>query len=116
MFILQSKIPYDIWVEIRSFIVHDIKTHGKHLKRDKNVICYNNVLKTMPRFCPSPNPQIVFNRREKSFHTVKYLYNVVHKNKKRTIITFCPILSHNGMYIYHKNDYISYYKRDGVMA
>ena len=40
----QLGIPLDIWREIKTYIVHNIKTQGKHLKKEKSVIHFNNVL------------------------------------------------------------------------
>lgn len=135
MFVLQSKIPLDMWFEIKSFIVHDIKTQGKHLKQNKDIICYNNVLKLLPRFyAPKFGPQIVFNSHLNSFRIAKYLYHIqafkprrrsnVHINDgKLTIITFCEMypaqddtcyhssgygFTGSGRYLYHKNDYNKY--------
>ena len=35
----------DCWNYIKTFLFHDIKIHGKHLKNDKHVKNYNNIVK-----------------------------------------------------------------------
>ena len=42
---------------------HNIKKHGKHLKKDKFVIKYNNVLKSIPRpVIVSTGPRIIYTK------------------------------------------------------
>ena len=61
---LDKLIPLDIWREIKTYIVHNIKTQGKHLKKEKSVINFNKSLNDLPTFTPPNNgPQIVFNGR-----------------------------------------------------
>ena len=38
----------DVWREIKSYLIHNIKIHGKHLKDDKYVKKYNKVMKQLP--------------------------------------------------------------------
>ena len=61
-FILENKIPIDIWNhEIKTFFIHDIKTQGKHLKKNMEIIKYNTVLQKIPRIYEISNmPKIVY--------------------------------------------------------
>ena len=38
-------IVEDIWREIKLYLFHNIKIHGKHLKKDKNVIQFKDKTK-----------------------------------------------------------------------
>ena len=35
-FVLERKIPLDIWRELKTYLVHNIKTQAKHKKSKKN--------------------------------------------------------------------------------
>ena len=61
-FILEKKIPIDIWNhEIKTFFIHDIKTQGKHFKKNTEIIKYNTVLQKIPRIYEITNmPKIVY--------------------------------------------------------
>lgn len=61
-FILEKRIPIDIWNhEIKTFFIHDIKTQGKHLKKNMEIIKYNTVLQKIPRIYEIANmPKIVY--------------------------------------------------------
>ena len=74
---LDQRIPFDIWREIKSYIVHNIKTQGKHLKKEKSVINFNTTLKDLPNFTPpTSGPQIVFNSATRPVRVARYLYHV----------------------------------------
>ena len=47
---LDKLIPLDIWRELKTYIVHNIKTQGKHLKKEKSVINFNKSLNDLPTF------------------------------------------------------------------
>ena len=45
-------MPYiidDCWSLIKSFLIHNIKIHGKHLKNCPHVKTYNEILKKIPK-------------------------------------------------------------------
>ena len=51
----------DIWREIKTYLFHNIKIHGKHLKNDKHVINFNKVVKSIPGiYMPRIGPRIVY--------------------------------------------------------
>ena len=67
----------DIWREIKSFLFHNIKIHGKHLKNDKYVKKFNQVVKSIPlKYIPSSGPRIIFQSQLKSYRCAKFLYRV----------------------------------------
>ena len=69
--------PEDTWREIKSFIFHDIKTHGRHLKNDTEVKNFNKVTKSIPgKYQPNIGPIIVYGLPNKNFRTVKFIYYV----------------------------------------
>ena len=67
----------DIWREIKLFLFHDIKIHGKHLKNDKYVKMYNKVMKQVPvKYIPASGPRIVFQSNKIIDRCAKFLYRV----------------------------------------
>jgi hypothetical protein len=48
-FPLEMKIPLDVWREIKTYIIHDIKTQSKHLRNYPEIINFNNVINDMPK-------------------------------------------------------------------
>jgi hypothetical protein len=74
-FPLEMKIPLDVWREIKTFIIHDIKTQAKHLKKYPEIINFNNVINDMPKKNKmSSGPKIVYQSVTKPFRYVKMLY------------------------------------------
>ena len=72
----------DLWYEIKSFMFHDIKKHGKHLKtNDLYVKKYNEVVKSVPTIVkPNNGPYVIYNSATKSIRVAKFLYHNVHLN------------------------------------
>ena len=124
------KIPVDIWRELKTYLIHNIKTQGKHLKKNKDIINFNNVLFDLPRFKPPRNgPWIIYNSNEKPFKITKYLYhiqafkpryhldasgntivNVWGGDGKITIIVYGKRISNvNGDYASERDEYNDYY-------
>ena len=67
----------DVWVLIKTYLFHNIKIHGKHLKNDKYVINFNKVVKLIPGiYMPKIGPRIVYCSALKSFRFVKFVYKV----------------------------------------
>lgn len=70
-------LPEDLWREIKSFIIHNIKIHGLHLKNDIYVKKFNKVLKCIPgKYKPNIGPIIVYGLPKENFRTVKFIYYV----------------------------------------
>ena len=109
---LDQRLPLDIWREIKTYIVHNINTQGKHLKKEKSVINFNKTLKNLPTFTPpTSGPQIIFNatvsagsRRllPPALRVARYIYHVQafkpvddaaepYRDGKISLIVTCPL-------------------------
>jgi len=109
---LDQRLPLDIWREIKTYIVHNIKTQGKHLKKEKSVINFNKTLKNLPTFTPpTSGPQIIFNATVRSgsrrllppaVRVARYIYHVQafkpvedaaepYRDGKISLIVTCPL-------------------------
>ncbi len=94
----------EIWREIKSFLFHDIKIHGKHLKNDKYVKKFNQVVKNLPvKYIPSSGPRIVYQSNTIVDRCAKFLYRVQapctfskrrHSLKYKLIIEYMRIGNH----------------------
>ena len=104
-FVLECKIPMDIWRELKTYLVHNIKTQAKYMKNEKGIINFNNALLDLPRIKPPPSgPKIVFNSAKKSYRVAKYIYHVQafkpgrfdaaepYRDGKLTIIAHCNFI------------------------
>jgi hypothetical protein len=70
-------IVEDIWREIKTYLIHNIKIHGKHLKNDKYVKMYNKVMKQIPiKYIPASGPRIVYQSNTIIDRCAKFLYRV----------------------------------------
>ena len=120
-------LPNDIWLIVKSFMFHDIKTQGKHLKNDLYIKLYNFIIKLMPPLIiPRSGPRILYssctntqgvlidNQRlsTKNIRFVKFLYLrpiKYNSNKKKYIhnilIRETQILKDN----YSEQDYYEQY-------
>ena len=68
----------DAWNIIKSFIIHDIKKQGKHLKTQNKDVCnYNEVIKSIPIIkCPHTGPRIIYcSKKRVPWGAVKFLYH-----------------------------------------
>jgi len=82
-------IPDDVWNYIKTFLFHDIKIHGKHLKNDKYVKKYNNVVKIFPFLIKKYNgPRIIYNSAKKGTRIVKFVYVLRHNRIRKLIIVY----------------------------
>ena len=97
-------IPDDVWNYIKTFLFHDIKIHGKHLKNDKYVKKYNKVVKIFPFLIKKYNgPRIIYNSAKKGTRIVKFVYVLRHNRiRKLIIVTGKGLHSKN-----QKNPYVS---------
>jgi hypothetical protein len=106
-FVLERRIPIDIWREIKTYLVHNIKTQSKHMKKEKNVIKFNSVLRKVPRIRPPPTGPIIVFRSvlDMPYRMVKYIYHVQafkpvedavepYRDGKITVIVNCKTQSH----------------------
>tara|TARA_Y100000992_G_scaffold284777_1_gene235199 strand:- start:586 stop:972 length:387 start_codon:yes stop_codon:yes gene_type:complete len=67
----------DIWREIKLYLFHNIKIHGKHLKNDKHIKKYNKVMKQLPiKYIPASGPRIVYQSNKIIDRCAKFLYRV----------------------------------------
>lgn len=69
----------ELWYEIKSFMFHDIKKHGKHFKtNDIYVKNYNEVVKSVPTIVKSScGPYVIYNSATKPIRIAKFLYHNV---------------------------------------
>ena len=88
----------DIWREIKLFLFHDIKIHGKHLKNDKYVKMYNKVIKQVPvKYIPASGPRIVYQSNKIIDRCAKFLYRVAAPctlSKKRYSLRYKLVIEH----------------------
>ena len=128
---LDQRVPFDIWREIKSYIVHNITTQGKHLKKEKSVIHFNKTLKHLPSFAPpTTGPQIIFNSATRPIRVARYLYHIQafkpvddaaepYRDGKISLTVTCPLKFINGFDdgtlsggldgLYHRLDYKNYW-------
>ena len=70
-------IVEDIWREIKTYLIHNIQIHGKHLKNDEYIKKYNKVVKEIPgKYMPACGPRIIFQSCTKQHRCAKFLYRV----------------------------------------
>ena len=103
-FVLEPMIPLDIWRELKTYLVHNIKTQSKHMKNEKSIINFNDTLRQIPRIRPPPSgPKIIYNSAKKSYRIAKYIYHIQafkpgtfgaakpYSDGKFTIIAYCKL-------------------------
>jgi hypothetical protein len=74
-------IVEDVWKHIKSFVFHNIKIHGKHLKNEPYNINYNHVMKNIPKpSIPFNGPRIIYSSAISSTRFVKYIYHMIFPN------------------------------------
>jgi hypothetical protein len=79
-------LPDELWNIIKLFLFHDIR-YGIHLKNDKYIILYNNIIKKLPkRKIPKLGPRVIYNPINTSFRNFKYIYFIKIKNIRYMII------------------------------
>lgn len=84
--------PDEIWREIKAYFIHNITIHGKHLKENKLINNYNNVIKNLPKkYHMRIGPRILFKPslcKQHPKQSVKFVYRVatpssIKKNNKK---------------------------------
>jgi hypothetical protein len=91
----------EIWREIKTYLFHNIKIHGKHLKNNIHIQQFNKTLKDIPKlYIPRLGPRIIYNFNK--FKFAKFLYkipspsNITNKrNLYKLIIEYAPISNKN---------------------
>ena len=112
-FPLETKIPMDIWREIKTYIVHNIRTQSKHLKIYPEIIKFNNVINDVPRkSIMLSGPKIVYQSATKPFRCVKMIYSrispsLVMKNLPPNNENYSLIIEHVPFFL--KINYIDVY-------
>ena len=70
-------LPNDLWNLIKQYLFHNIKIHGKHLKKDPNILSYNNVMNDIPTpIIPRNGPKILYSSKKNTFQYIKFIYYV----------------------------------------
>jgi len=67
----------ELWREIKSYLFHDIKTQGRHLKNEPFIKKYNTVIQSIPKkYTESGNTfiKIVYNSATNNFRIIKFIY------------------------------------------
>ena len=76
-------LPEEIVKLIKTFIFHNIKTQGKHFKKNKYISRFNSVLLQLPRIHqPYLGARILYRNTNKKFQYVKFIYCVPPPNKR----------------------------------
>jgi hypothetical protein len=104
-------IPLDIWRELKTYLVHNIKTQSKHIKNEKNIINFNNTMRQVPRILPPPSgPKIIYTSRLKPHRFAKFIYHIqvfkpgrfgagaLYRDGKLTIISHCILPDDHHLY------------------
>lgn len=83
----------DVWFYIRTFLFHNIKIHGKHLKNDIYVKKYNNSIKVFNTIKKKPwGPKVIYLRKTDTYQTIKFIYEIKYKNIRKLILEYENIL------------------------
>ena len=108
-------IPEDLWRLIKSFLIHNINIHGRHLKNDKYTTLYNNTMTTVPTPETLPvGPCIVYCSQYNKQQMVKFVYciPIFRKGAYKLVIEYTSV-AYYEKYIIDNNidmctqDYIS---------
>ena len=98
----------DVWNNIKTFLFHNIKIHGKHLKNDPNIKNYNETIKVFNNILKEANnPRIIFGRLNKNFRIVKFIYEINYKNIRKLILLYQKYSDPHPKYTDVRRDYES---------
>ena len=79
----------DVWFHIKTFLFHNIKIHGKHLKNDIHVKNYNNSVKVFNTILKKyQGPKIIYLKKSEFHHLIKFIYEIKYKNIRKLIIEY----------------------------
>ena len=72
----------DVWLHIKSFLFHNIKTQGKHLKNKKEIKQFNKIVKIFPSFIGNVRnfPKIIYKTSKNNIKFIKFIYRFKYKN------------------------------------
>ena len=86
----------ELWWKIKSYMFHNIKKHGKHLKtKDLYVKNFNTVVKSVPTIIkPSTGPYVVYNSPHNSIRVARLLYYNVQLRLSRNRPLFNSIIEY----------------------
>mgnify|MGYP006441510241 CR=1 FL=1 len=86
-------LPDDLWNLIKQYLFHNIKIHGKHLKKNPYIVSYNNVMNDIPKpIIPKNGPKIMYSSKKNTLQFVKFIYYVPHYKCLRNVYTHHRIL------------------------
>ncbi len=84
------ELPNDVWYIVKSFLFHNIKQHGMHLKDNNNIKIYNNSMKKINTSLYESNSVriVLFEKRDqnKSYFFYRFCYHLIINNINKTII------------------------------
>ena len=71
----------DVWLHIKSFLFHNIKTQGKHLQNKKEIKQFNKIVKIFPSFIGNVTnfPKIIYKRSKDNIKFIKFIYRFEYK-------------------------------------
>lgn len=81
----------EIWLNIKEYLFHNIKIQGKHLKNEKNIILFNNVLRQIPRYMSwdiGNGPYILYSPYRSKNKCVRFIYKLKYKKFNYKITTY----------------------------
>ena len=97
-----------IFESYKNIFISQYKTQGKHLKTDKDIICYNNSVKIFNSLLKEvSNPKIIFQSVMKKSRNVKFIYEIKYK-KIRLLIIVYKSMTINDTSRKLKEEYYSY--------
>ena len=84
------ELPNDVWYIVKSFLFHNIKQHGRHLKDNITNKIYNNAIKIFNTSLYASNSVriVLFEKKDnkKTYLLYRYCYHFIIKNINKTII------------------------------
>ena len=97
----------DIWLYIKTFLFHNIKTQGKHLKNNPNIENYNKSIKIFNTIIEeSSNPRIILYPSRNNFRIVRFIYEINFKQIKQLIIIYQKYKEQHPKYLDLRRDYL----------
>ena len=102
-------LPTDIWCYLKEFMFHNIKKHGKHLKKDKNIENYNSSIKIFKTILkPNQTPKIIYSSTKNKLKYVKFIYILQHLNIRR-LVTIKRLFTEDPNKLINKGSFIDEY-------
>jgi hypothetical protein len=87
----------DVWSYIKTFLFHNIKIHGKHLKPDKDIQRYNKIIQKFPTLLRviESSRKVTYSSATLYYRYVKFVYELKYKNIRYNIISMQKYTSTN---------------------